>query len=317
MRLWAGLIIFKAMAKKTYAKPPLLLSDQVQNLLVARGLSVSDPNLAAHYLSNINYYRLSAYLKYFQIDGDPNHNYKAGVDFEQAMDLYRFDKKIRLLVFDEIERIEIAVRTQIMYQYSIRFGANWYEDANLFKSPKDQSDFVDILTKEFSKTTEVFIKHYNTHYNNPPLPPSWMALEIISLGQISRLYKNLRSNAAKKAVADNFGIQEPVLESWLESLSFVRNICAHHARLWNKKMPKSPMLPIARNVKNLWVMQLPHFSKNNRVFLALAIMRYLLREIHPNSKFGQKLKDLFVEYPNVNNKSLGFPLNWTTDPFWV
>ena len=305
------------MAKKTYIKPPLLLSDQVQNLLIARGLNVSDPDLAAHYLSNINYYRLSAYLKSLQIDGDPNHNYKKGTDFEQAMDLYRFDRKIRLLVFDEIERIEIAVRTQIMYQYSIRFGANWYEDAALFRSPNNQSDFVDILNKEFGKTTEVFIRHYNTHYNNPPLPPSWMALEIISLGQISRLYKNLRSNAAKKAVADNFGIQEPVLESWLESLSYVRNICAHHARLWNKKMPKPPMLPTARNVKGLWVVQLPHFSKNNRLFLSLVIMRYLLQAVHPNSPFAQKLKDLFVEYPDVNNKSLGFPINWTADPFWA
>jgi abortive infection bacteriophage resistance protein len=258
MRLWAGLIIFKTMAKKTYAKPPLLLADQVQNHLIARGLTVSDPILATHYLSNINYYRLSAYLKPLQIDGDPNHNYQKGTDIEQAMNFYRFDKKIRLLVFDEIERIEIAVRTQIMYQYSILFGSNWYEDASLFKSASAQSDFVDILNKEFGKTTEVFIRHYNTHYNNPPLPPSWMALEIISLGQISRLFKNLRSNTAKKAVADNFGIQEIVLESWLESLSYVRNICAHHARLWNKKIPKSPMLPIARNVKRLWVTELPH-----------------------------------------------------------
>ena len=304
------------MAKKTYAKLPITLTNQVQTLLIARGLNVADPSLAAHCLSNINYYRLSAYLRYFQVVGDPTHTYQQGVDFEQVMNLYRFDRIIRLLVFDEIERIEVAVKTQIIYQFSIQFGANWYEDAHLFKSSNHQIDFADILNKEFAKTSEVFIRHYNNNYDNPALPPSWMALEIISLGQISRLYKNLRSNAAKKAVADNFGVQEPVLESWLESLSYVRNICAHHARLWNKKMPKAPLLPIVRNVRGLWITQLPNPSKNNRVFLSLVIIRYLLHFIHPNTSFSQKLKDLFNQYPDVNDKSLGFPINWTIDPFW-
>ena len=305
------------MSKKRYSKPALVLTDQVQTLLIARGLDVADTSLAAHCLSNINYYRLSAYLRYLQVDGDSNHTYQAGTNFDQAMNLYRFDRKIRLLFFDEIERIEIAVRTQIMYQFSIRFGANWYENATLFKSPNFQSDFTGILNKEFSKTTEVFIRHYFTNYDNSIPPPSWMALEIISLGQVSRLYKNLRSNDAKKAVADNFGVQEPILESWLESLSYVRNICAHHARLWNKKIPKSPTLPVSRNVKGLWVSILPHPSKNNRIFLSFVIMRYLLQFIHPNTHFPRKLKDLLMEYPDVNNKSLGFPLNWETDPFWA
>jgi abortive infection bacteriophage resistance protein len=318
MRLWAGLIILtKQMSKKRYSKPPLILTDQVQTLLINRGLLVADTNLAAHCLSNINYYRLSAYLRYFQVENDPTHTYKGGSTFDQAMNLYRFDRKLRLLVFDEIERIEIAVRTQIIYHYAINHGANWYEDEKLYKTSVFKDDFVQIFKKELGKTTEVFIKHYSSNYDTSFLPPSWMSLEIVSLGQVSRLYKNLRSNSIKKAVADNFGVQETVLESWLESLSYVRNICAHHSRLWNKKIPKTPALPVARNIKGQWIIILPHQSKYNRLFLSFAIMRYFLQFISPKTRFSQKLKDLLNEYPDVNNKSLGFPLNWGTDPFWA
>lgn len=304
------------MAKIPYSKPPLLLADQVQNLLINRGLHVANPILAEHCLSNINYYRLSAYLKALQIYGDPTHRYRVGTSLEQAMNIYRFDRKLRLLIFDEIERIEIAVRTQLMYHFSLEYGANWYENDSLYRYSYQKGDFISILNKEFGKTTEIFIQHYFSNYDSPLLPPSWMALEIISLGQVSRLYKNLRSNVAKKAVANHFGVQEPVLESWLETLSFIRNVCAHHARLWNKKMPKPPMIPSQRNISGKWVSLLPDASKFNRGYLAFVIIRYLLQFIQPTSHFPQKLKQLLIDYPDVNNKSIGFPQNWETDTFW-
>lgn len=292
-----------------YNKSALTVAEQI-DLLKSRGLLITDWAKVAHYLANISYYRLSAYWLTFQLPNQTNHEFRPGTTFEMVLDTYTFDRKLRLLLFDEIERIEIALRTQLIYQFSLAFGGNWYEDPDQYRKPEYCAKFVALIRAEIERSSEVFIRHYRQRYTNPALPPAWIALELASFEQLSILFKNLRNSDARKRVANHFGIHENVLSSWLETLANVRNICAHHARLWNRKLPKAPTL--LRN----WLTHPPAPDHLNRVYVVLALTRHLLRPVNPNTRFSEKLTQLFEEYPNLPKHYMGFPTDWQTDPSW-
>ncbi len=214
-----------------YTKPPLTLNDQIL-LLESRGLTIPNKTTAKYYLSNISYYRLSAYMKSFQRYGDPNHRFMPFATFGRIIDLYSFDRDLRLILLDAIERIEVAFRCSFIYEYSIRHGNNWYEDAAHFQ--REHAKSMVRIQKEIATSKEVFIEHYKNHYTIPPNPPALMTFEILSFGQLSILYKNTVISDAKKAVGDHFGVNYVVLESWIEHLVYIRNLCAHHSRIWNR-----------------------------------------------------------------------------------
>lgn len=208
------------------------------DLLESRGMGFEDKGKAEFYLSNISYYRLSAYWYTFLKIPQSDHIFHQETTFQKALDTYVFDRKLRLIIFNEIERIEIALRTQVICQYCTQYGNNWYENKALYRNPNYYYKFNSLLVEELAKTSEVFIRHYNYKYTDPHNPPAWMALELASFGQLSMLYKNLRNNEPRKKIADHFAIHENILCSWLECLSYVRNTCAHHMRLWNRRLPK-------------------------------------------------------------------------------
>ncbi len=296
-----------------FEKGPLTIPQQIA-LLESRGMLFRNKAKAAHYLSNISYYRLSAYWFTFLKEPKGNHIFNEGTFFEQAVDTYVFDRKLRLLIFDEIERIEIALRTQIIYHFSHEFGPNWYERRELFRRPEYCYKLNDLLSEETRKTTEVFIRHYRRKYTDPVNPPAWMVLELASFGQLSLLFKNLRNSTARKGVAEHFAVHENILESWLETLSYVRNTCAHHSRLWNRKLPKSPIVPVVTG--QTWLNDLPPENQHNRIYLALCVIRYLLRCVVPDSSFNRKLQALIGQYPALPVHYMGFTGNWKDEPLW-
>jgi abortive infection bacteriophage resistance protein len=246
-----------------FTKKPLSIEEQIIRLS-ERGMIIADEEKAKMYLSNISYYRLSAYWYTFLQNPKIDHRFIAGTTFEKAIDTYVFDRKLRLLIFDEIERIEIALRTTIIHHFCLKYGNNWYEDKTLYKG-KDTYfyKFLELLIAEMNKTSEVFIKHYREKYDSPANPPAWMPLELASFGQLSMLYKNLKNCEAKKSVAKHFGLDEVVLESWLEALSYVRNACAHHMRLWNRKLPRTPLIP--KKPKLVWLTENPAAGSQNKI----------------------------------------------------
>jgi abortive infection bacteriophage resistance protein len=232
-----------------YEKAPLPVDAQIDRL-VSRGLLVEDRARAEASLLAISYYRLSGYFVPFERRRGEVHEFRPGTRFEDIVDLYTFDHKLRILVFDALERIETAFRTQLIYRLSLAHGGWWFENEALFYNPESRAHFLEELDREVNRSKEIFIRHYHERYGNPPRPPAWISFEVVSLGQLSKLFRNLRPSDAKKQVAAYFGVGAPVLESWLECLTNIRNTCAHHARLWNKtlvtrpKMPKLPAFPI-------------------------------------------------------------------------
>lgn len=275
---------------------------------------IGDEAKTKMYLTNISYYRLSAYWYTFLEDPKIDHVFKEGTTFEQALDTYVFDRRLRDYIFDEIERIEIALRTTIIHNYSLCYGNNFYEDKSLYKGHAYYHEFQTLLQKEMNKTSEVFIHHYRRKYTTPANPPAWMTLELASFGQLSMLYKNLKNCEPHKKVASHFGLDEQVLISWLETLSYVRNSCAHHMRLWNRKLPRTPIIPTRPQLE--WLKELPPIDRRNRIYLPLSTIAYLLSSISPGNSFAKKIRDLLEKYPTLPKHYMGFTPNWDKESLW-
>lgn len=314
------------MSKKHYNKPPKSFKEQLEQLK-SRNLTIRDKTKALAYLSHISYYRLSAYFIPYQQVKDKFDN---GVTFTQIVNTYSFDRELRLLVFDCIERIEIAIRTQFIYCMATHYNdSHWQDNQELFITPfynkvgnliNPYADFQNIISRAKTvKKPEVFIKHYTDTYNKPANPPSWMCFELLTIGELSHIYRGLRKNEDKKRIANQFDLHPKVFTSWLHSLTYVRNICAHHSRLWNKDLAVEPMR-LLKPVGN-WVGN--NYNNNRRVFYFLCLLKYFLIRINPNNSFKEKLITLFNKYPNTPIKYIGIPsdsngnlLDWKNEPLW-
>lgn len=311
---------------KIYNKIPLTFNDQII-LLKGRDLIIADEPKAHSYLQEISYYRLSAYFLPYQKAKD---KFEDNITFEQIIKTYSFDRELRLLVFDCIERIEVAIRTQFIYEMSIHYNdSHWQDNQSLFITPyynkignwaNPFADFQAIISKaKTARTPETFIKHYINNYHNPANPPSWMCFELLTIGELSHIYRGLKNNADKKRIADFFDVHPTVFTSWLHTLTYVRNICAHHSRLWNRDLAIEPE-KLLKPVGN-WIEK--PFENNKRVFYFLCLLRYLLFRANPGNSMKQKVENLFNKYPSVPIKYLGIPsdgkgnlLDWKNEPLW-
>lgn len=301
------------MSHVPFDKEPLTLDEQIERLK-DRGMRIDDDAKARMYLTNISYYRLSAYWYTFLELPQSDHKFKSGTSFQQVVDTYVFDRKLKLLIFDEIERIEISIKTRIIQEFCETHGKRWYENVALYTKPYHHQKFLECVDEECKRTSEVFIAHYRKKYGVMERPPAWMVFQLVSFGQVSKLYKNLRVGKEVRAVAAHYGVNEQVLASWLESIAFVRNTCAHHARLWNRKLPKAPMLPT--HPKAQWLRTVPGPDYTNRLYVVLAVMRYLLARFIPTTSFTTKLTELLNEYPNLPKHYMGFTPDWENEPLW-
>lgn len=277
---------------------------------------------------------MSAYALPFQQTKDV---FNDGICFNKILDLYLFDRELRLLVFNSIERIEVAVRSVLIYQLAHKYGSHWQDKERIFKAPFNRMDrrtgkyftvnvFDDIqqIIRHTSreKHPETFIKHYNSSYTKPKNPPSWMCMEVFTLGQLSKLYSSLKENEDRALIADHFKVHHTVFQSWLHTLTYVRNICGHHGRLWNREIAIEPLW--LKKPKLNWLTY--NFEKTtNRTFYSLCMMRYLLQTINPSHHIKEHLEELFAKYPNTPIQFMGIPsigtdskkmVDWKNEMLW-
>ena len=298
-----------------YNKPAVSFSDQVKKLK-RRGLLFRDEHKAEQILSRISYYRLRAYTYPFQDNSNPEHPFKIKIYFETIIDLYKFDSQLRLLIFDALEKIEIALRTQIIYQWAMTNGSHWQTNIRLFRDQERFYEHKKSLEKEISRSDETFIKHYKKKYTEPPQPPAWISLEVASFGTLSKLYQNLINGEEKKAVAKSFKLPNPLfLENWMLCFSNLRNICAHHGRLWNRRLVAIPKLPY--NVNGIFLTKKEiETIYPNKIYGNLCIINYMLSEINSANNFRQKLVRLMDNCPLDQEKEMGFLEGWREHPLW-
>lgn len=316
--------------KIPYTKKPLSIKMQVAKL-EKRGLIVDDENLAGDYLSNISYYRLRAYTFPFQdnTNEDADHHFiRNDIHFKDIIDLYCFDRRLRSLIFNAIEKIEVALRTKIIQTYSETTGdSHWYEDESLFKDISYLNDknekvvrydtLIDDIEAEIARSNEDFIKHYKSKYSAPDTPPAWMTLEVISFGTLSRLYELLKKDDNKKDIAKQLGLNKiDILENWMHALSNLRNCYAHHSRVWNRRFIVNILLPT--NADHLFLdRDTIAKTKRNKLFAYLCCIKYILDIIRPNNDFHKNLKSLIANGGKLLSlKDMGFPDNWNYLGVW-
>jgi abortive infection bacteriophage resistance protein len=297
-----------------YEKQSITLQQQIQQLK-SRGLSIADESAAEHHLRNISYYRLVGYWWPMQSD-KINHLFNPNSRFEDVIALYSFDSDLRLLVFKAVERIEIGLRTRMINRLSEEIDPWWFENQAIFRDPAAYHANLKALDRELTKSKEAFIKsHYQKYHSDYRRPPAWKSLEVASFGLLSRLYGNLKPEIkSKDSIAKELGtVNRYYLKSWLRPISQIRNICAHHGRLWNKHLPKPNLMP---KPPSLWVLDAPPASRHHLLYVHLCCMKYLLDAISPGHQFGGRLKTLLYSYRTVDQKALGFPVHWQDEPFW-
>lgn len=292
-------------------------------------MEITDFEKAEECLARIGYYRLSAYWYPFrkETDGIVEDHFKEGTNFSSCMDFYVFDKKLRLLTMDALERIEISVRTDIALQMG-RYDRNAHRMPKyLHKSftnkqfPSDEeSSYERWLKKQdraFQFSKEEFTKHFKAKYPNQNLP-IWIDVELWDFGSMSKFFAGLKGKD-QNAIASLYNLDYgKTLENWLRCLNNIRNVCAHHHRLWNKPIVSRLNLKGASKIS-----ELAHLRKseanNNRFYAVAAIIKVMLNRINPSSSWGYRLQqhmDTLPENPFIDERNAGFPPGWREQPLW-
>lgn len=312
----------------TYAKPPLSLDDLVDRL-AGRGLVIPDRERARRYLRHIGYYRLSPYTIPFQ-HGRPDHTLRDGTTFDDVLDLYVFDRALRLLVMDALERVEVAVRAALTDHMSTTYtDPHWYLAAGHFRDSARHARFLTIVRRtcderlrgtpdagESPLVHRSALEHYLTTYGRPDLPPSWLMVETVTIGQLTDVYRNLRVRADRTAVATSIGLTAPVLESWMQTYVRVRNICAHHGRLWNVGLGVYPAIPASPTISWLEGDDALPVRSTKRLYPVLVSLQSVLDSVSPRSSWPQRLHALLSPRPRLDLDGMGVPEGWADDTFW-
>ena len=294
-----------------YTKPALTFDQQADQLL-GRGLLADRDELIAR-LSEVNYYRLSAYWHPFRRQGTeallPN------TTLGTVWDRYVFDRQLRLLAMDAIERVEVSVKTRATTLFSLQHGAFGYLDRANFShlSVDAHRKLLHTVREEMGRSKETFIQHYLSKYTSETDLPLWMVVEIMSFGAVLTFFRSL-DQYLKRDIADAYGVKAKVLESWLLSLNYIRNLCAHHGRLWNRTVPVRPLIPDAKHRPEFHA---PVPVPPDRAFGILTVLNYLLGHISPQSQWPRRLEHLWQsKHPDIPIEQMGFPANWNDCPVW-
>ena len=307
----AGRFILYTMNNKVHFQKPYRSAHDLVKLLQSRGLTISDSAKAESYLEYIGYYRLSAYMYPLLQMPKELHRYKPYSSFSQVMMLYRFDKKLRLLIFNEIEKIEVAVRSAIVNIGSEMTGNPfWMTDSSNFIDTQKFHRTMDLIDAELHHSREDFIVHFKQTYSDA-YPPAWILAEVLPFGVITNIYSNLKTARIKKSIARRFGLQMAPFESWLTIVTLTRNSCCHHARVWNKQNTIRPMIP--NHMIGNWI-TLP--TDALRIYFNICIIKYFLNIISPSNDMKAKLDTLLVSYPDIDTAAMGFPRDWEREPLW-
>lgn len=289
-------------------KPFKTIDEQIE-VLRSKGLIINSQEFAAHSLSELNYYRLSGYTLTLR----KNDNFYKGVTFDDVMQIYNFDKELKVILLKYLEDIEISLRTHVAYELGKQDTDSDCEVSYMcvenFASQNHFDDFCrDLKTAVGDNKNEAFIKHHNTKYSG--VLPVWAMVETLSFGSISRLFASLNIPLQKQICSEYYGgIRYTTIVNWLEGLVVLRNLCAHHARLINRGITFAPSF--SSEDINYFVEQ--GYEKNqigNRLFFRLIILERLSPLLDIHSLLVSDIKNLQNRYPFVDISHYGFKPNW-------
>ena len=278
-------------------QPALTVEKQIDNLRFL-GLKIEDETYAKNILNTISYFRL---IKAYGIElKKENGNFCDDVTFEQIVQLYYFNSEFRHLLIAHIEQIEITLRCQLANYFSVKYGVLGYEDAKNFNNSEYHNRIIKDINNEIEHNSKsAFVRNFTSNYD-PQQVPFYALTEILSFGTLSKFYKSMQSTD-KKAIANFYGVGYTYLESWIEHIAYVRNICAHYGRLYNFSFHKTP---------KLYKEYVEAGISNSYAFATIICIKHMLPHDENWDEFLTKLKNLFILYNNVDISKIGFPIDW-------
>lgn len=306
-----------------YNKPPTTIDEQIE-LLMRRGMQ-GDAALMRRWLETVGYYRLSAYWLPFEVPPPRGQTrskqFVPDLQFDTIVDTYVFDRKLRLLVMEAIERIEIALRSRWTNRLSLAHGAHAHLDAAAFQSGHEHIGMLSALANRTKDSREVPVEHYRRKYTSPFMPPLWSVTELMTFGELSRWFAATKDHKIKSAVAKDLGLpSREVLEGTLQLLAYIRNICAHHGRLWNRHTVKR--LPYIKRFQQDLVIVSVQTEKGlqnqpaNQIYNALVALTHMLRHQSADTTFPARLAELITSRSPADQRAMGFPDDWEERPCW-
>lgn len=314
-----------------YTKPYLAVDEQIE-LLQSRGMLIEDIPKTQEYLQRIGYYRLSAYWHPMRLrdtaSGDVLDEFSDGTNFKEVTDLYTFDGRLRLIMLDALERLEVSLRTDVALTLGIH-DPKAHRNAEFldgkFTRPRENGaaskhrNWLSRLDKRFLDSKDQFAEHFRAKYPSDDMPV-WIAVELLDFGPLSHLISGMTFKD-RKLIGENYGgIEPPNLSSWAHSLSFTRNVCAHHSRLWNKPLVNQPSLKGLRGDAKEVLAHVTGSPGGPARFYAIAsIARYMLRFANPRTRWRDRFVMHIATFPESERLSLeaaGFPKNWRDEELW-
>ena len=285
------------------------------------GLRVDDREEALRFISVVSPFRLKGYLSPFIRQRQDGTRYiRDGFTFARLLDLYNFDRELRLVVLHMLERIEIAVRAQLVQQVCESCGDTWYLDEAIYRrtptNPDAGRQLIAQIGREIDRSSDQFVTNHRRRHGAAHPLPAWKAIEILSFGTVSRIYQQLDRPGERKRIAEAFGLgSSRVLANWIHVCAAVRNIAAHHARLYNRRLV---ILPLKRETRRSspWLQYPVADNHWPKLYVALSIMQFLLAEVSPGNRFGQRFRWLADDYPGVDFRHMGFHPRWREEPLW-
>jgi abortive infection bacteriophage resistance protein len=308
----------------SYSKPHLTFEKQVRHLR-DKGMIINDEALALRQLSQIGYYRLSAYWHPFKLRGvtpndGANERFKEGTTFEHAQSLYDFDRKLRRLILEGIELLEVSLRVEVSYRLGAKdpfahmnkdmwHGKSHKEDCN---GKSAYMNWVDDYKKKAGWAGEDFTEHLIKKYGDPL--PIWVSVELWDLSLLNNFFRGLRQED-KGEISKKYLIDDPeCLQTWLKAIKGMRNHAAHHGRVWNRSMAAQPTLPKRGLIPELdFIIDDATNRKLGRVCCPLVLMLHMLTTSDSECEWPHKLRELLTEFPcetGFTIEQMGFPATW-------
>lgn len=301
-----------------YGKPWLSIAGQL-SLLEGRGLQISDKAQAQSFLGHVGYYRFAGYCLAFE---QSRHRFMPGVTFENVQLAYWFDAKLRDLFTEILELLEVDLRTTVAYAYGKKYGAfghttpaNFHQSFGSTNSRTSHNDWLSRLREEAKRSKDLFATHFRTNYREFPDLPIWVATELMSFGVLSLMISGLQKSD-RKAIAQEYNLAHSVFSSLAHHLTYVRNLCAHHSRLWDRSWSVTTTLP------NTAEWQPPLVPSNKRLFSTLLLLRFILKDkLHLKAEVDcwrdrvNQLLHLPSMVPQHLSK-MGLTEEWQNHPYW-
>lgn len=289
-----------------YTKLPLTTEAMISKLK-KRGMIFSDENFAVQKLSHINYYRLSAYWFPYLVDKDIEEGFFIPeTTFDSIIEQYEFDRKLRAEIMGAIELIEISLRRTWASTLGLEYGPFAHLQAGITSNRSDWHNTVVGLQNEYNRSKEEFIRHHHENYPDLILPPIWVTSEITTIGNLYHLIKNLKEIKDKKSISRHYFLDEEVLTSFLMHISDIRNVCAHHGRLWNRKLVRRFQIPKSDKTGFKFRFNTKKYE-SNKIYNTIEMLAYFEYTILGAHTIRERIKELLGEFPAIDKYAMGFP----------